>query len=160
MGARGAQLEGQREGRGLHLTLTGKRGRGSNPPPLLFENGDMAEFLDFDPVTGIAHYFDHDEMTNETRITYVQDVQPLLDYTRAMANDGATDQGIKKGWWLYAKIPPIVQVKMKAKGIDINDPKATQRIIQEINEHYPALKCTQKNDGKRAATQIYLPDAD
>lgn len=118
----------------------------------------MADFLDYDPVTGVAHYFDHDEMTNETKITYVQDVEPLLNYTKRLANDSATDKGIKKGWWLYAKIPPIVQIKMKAKGIDLMDPGSTNRIIQEINEHYPALKCTQKNDGKKAATLI-IPGA-
>jgi len=115
----------------------------------------MAEFLDFDPSTGITHYFDHDEMTNETKIHYVQDVAPILDYTRDLANHSATDKGIKEGWWLYAKIPAIVQVKLKAKGIDINDPSATKRIIQEINEHYPALKCTQKKqDGK--ASQLFI----
>ena len=42
-------------------------------------------------------------------IRYVQDVEPLLKYTRALANDGGTDQGIKKGFWLYAKIPAVVQ---------------------------------------------------
>jgi hypothetical protein len=115
----------------------------------------VAEFLDFDPVTGIAHYFDHDEMTNETKIHYVQDVEPLLKYTQGCANDGLTDGGIKKGWWLYAKIPAIVQVKLKAKGIDITDPTATKRIIQEINEHYPMLKTTQKNHGGKSK-QLYV----
>ena len=116
----------------------------------------MSTFLDFDPITGITHYFDHDETTNLSSITYVQDVEPLLEYTKAMANASATDGGIKKGWWLYAKIPPIVQVKMRAKGINLNDPQATKRIIQEINEHYPALKVTQKNDSG-IAPQIYVP---
>lgn len=116
----------------------------------------MSEFLDYDPVTGITHYFDHDEMTNESRITYVQDVESLLDYNKSLANASATDGGIKKGWWLYAKIPPIVQIKLRSKGIDINDPNATKRIIQEINEHYPALKVTQKNDSG-IAKQLYVP---
>jgi hypothetical protein len=123
----------------------------------------VAEFLDFDPYTGIAHYFSHDEMTNLSSITSVQDVEPILDYTRNLANNNATDQGIKEGWWLYAKIPAIVQVKMRAKGIKLDDPSMTARIIQEINEHYPALKCTQKNEGARSGKQIYLPpvsDAD
>lgn len=113
------------------------------------------ELLDFDPITGIAHYFDHDEMTNETRIHYVQDVEHILDHTKALARDGLTDGGIKKGWWLYAKIPPIVQVKLRAKGIRLNDPTATKRIIQEINENYPYLKVTQKVDGG-TAPQIFL----
>lgn len=116
----------------------------------------MPEFLDFDPVTGITHWFDHDEMTQETRITYTQDVQPILDYTRRLASESATDRGIKEGWWKYAVIPAIVQVKLRAMGIDINDPTATKRIIEEINTHYPALKTTQKTDGGKLK-QIYLP---
>lgn len=116
----------------------------------------MAEFLDYDPLTGVSHYFAHDEMTGLSSITTVQDVQPILDRNKQMANEGATDGGIKKGWWLYASIPPVVQLKMRAKGIRLDDPGMTKRIIQEINEHYPALKCTQKNqDGVKA--QIYLP---
>jgi hypothetical protein len=116
----------------------------------------VAEFLDFDPVTGITHWFDHDEQTNETHITYTQDVEPLLEWNKMLRNEGATDSGIKKGWWLYAKIPAIVQVKLKAKGIDLADPTATKRIIQEINEHYPALKCTTKRDGGMVP-KLYMP---
>ena len=109
-------------------------------------------------MTGITHWFDHDELTNETRITYTQDVEPLLEWNKMLRNEGATDSGIKKGWWLYAKIPAIVQVKLKAKGIDLADPTATKRIIQEINEHYPALKCTEKNHG-RSLPKLYIPGA-
>lgn len=116
----------------------------------------MSEFLDYDPITGITHWFDHDDLTNETRITSMQDVEPLLDYNKRLANDNATDGGIKRGWWLYAKIPPVVMLKMRAKGIDLNDPNATKRIVQEINEHYPAFKVTQKNDSGIAPT-IYVP---
>lgn len=116
----------------------------------------MAEFLDFDPLTGVAHYFEHDEVTNETRITTVQDVEPVLEWNKRVRNDNLTDGGIKKGWWLYAKIPAAVELKMRAKGIKLTDPDATTRIVQEINEHYPQLKTTQKWDGKRAAT-IYMP---
>jgi hypothetical protein len=47
-------------------------------------------------------------------------------------------------------------VKLHAKGIDINDPGATKRIIQEINEHYPALKTTEKKDSGKAA-QLFVP---
>jgi hypothetical protein len=117
----------------------------------------LAEFLDFDPVTGITHYFDYDEATGDAKIRYVQDVQPIVDYCKALANDGGTDQGIKEGWWLYAKIPAVVQVHLKIKGIDINDPSATKRIIEEINTHFPHLKTTQKVDGGKLK-QIYLPE--
>ena len=116
----------------------------------------MAHLLDFDPLTGIAHYFSHDEMTNETHITTVQDIEPVLKYNERMRNDSLTDGGIKKGFWLYAKVPAVVQLKMRQKGIDINDPTATKRIIQEINEHYPQLKCTQKNDSG-VAPKLFVP---
>lgn len=109
----------------------------------------MADFLDYDPVTGISNYFDYDEMTGEARITRVADVEPLLDYTRKLAREGGTDKGIKKGFWLYAKVPPIVELQMRAKGISLTDADATKRIIQEINTNYPHLKCTQKVDGGR-----------
>lgn len=116
----------------------------------------MSEFLDYDPVTGISHYFDYNEATGDAIITSQGDVEPLLNHTRSLANDKATDGGIKKGWWLYAKIPPIVMLKMRAKGIDIHDSNATKRIIQEINEHYPALKVTQKNDSG-IAPAVFVP---
>lgn len=114
----------------------------------------MAEILDFDPVTGITHYFDHDELTNETRITYEQDVEKLVDYNKSI--QGEKDGGIKRGFWLYAKIPPVVQVAMRAKGIKLNDPDATRRIVQEINENYPHLKVTQKHHGV-GLKQLYVP---
>jgi hypothetical protein len=117
----------------------------------------MAEFLDFDPVTGISHYTDFDDASGEMKIYYEQDVEPILKYTRALANDSGTDQGIKRGFWLYAKVPPVVQVAMRHKGIDINDPNATKRIIEEINTHYADLKCTQKAEGGKLK-QIYLPE--
>lgn len=116
----------------------------------------MPEFLDYDPHTGITHWFDHDEMTNETRITYTQDIEPLIEYNKRLSNDSLTDRGIKEGWWLYAKIPAIVQVILKQKGIDITDPASTKRIVQEINTHYPVLKCTQKTDGGKLK-EIYVP---
>jgi len=118
----------------------------------------MSELLDFDPETGIAHYFDYDNATDQSRITTVQDVQPLMEYNQRLRNDNLTDKGIKAGWWLYAKIPAVVQLRMRAKGIDLNDPGSTKRIVQEINEHYPMLKTTTKNDSGIRPT-IFMPAA-
>ncbi len=106
----------------------------------------MPEFFDYDPMTGLRYDYGFDEETGRAAITTTQDVQAVLDYTKALANDGATDKGIKKGWWLYAKVPAIVQLQLRAKGIRLDDPTATQRIIAEINENYPHLKCTQKHE--------------
>ena len=118
----------------------------------------MATLLDFDPETGVAHYFDYDHETDLSRITTVQDIEPLLEYNQRLRNERATDGGIKAGWWLYAKIPAVVQLKMRAKGIDINDPGSTKRIIQEINEHYPQLKTTVKNDSG-IRPKLFMPAA-
>ena len=118
----------------------------------------MATLLDFDPETGISHYFDYDNETDLSRITTVQDIEPLLEYNQRLRNERATDGGIKAGWWLYAKIPAVVQLKMRAKGIDINDPGSTKRIIQEINEHYPQLKTTVKNDSG-IRPKLFMPAA-
>lgn len=117
----------------------------------------MAEFLDYDPDRGISHYFGYNEETGEAEITTVQDVEAVAEYAKTLANDDRNfTRGVKKGWWLYAKIPAIVELKMRAKGIDLKDPAATKRIIQEINEHYPAFKCTQKNHLGRAA-KLFVP---
>ena len=71
----------------------------------------------------------------------------VIEHARAMAVDAAAE-----AQW---KLATDLSSRLKAKGIDINDPSATKRIIQEINEHYPALKCTQKKqDGK--ASQLFI----
>ena len=72
----------------------------------------MRRFLGNDPITGITEYFHFDDMTKEIHIESVQDVEPLLDLNRSMANDeDYTKQGIKNGTWHYASIPTIVQLK-------------------------------------------------
>lgn len=107
----------------------------------------MPEFLDYDPYSGITHTFDYDEMTGEVSIGYESDIEAVLDYNKALANSGHNDRGIKQNWWLYAKIPPIWQIKLRARGFRLDGSDDTQRLLAEINTHAPALKCTQKNHG-------------
>lgn len=109
----------------------------------------MSAFFDFDPLTGVRTDFDYDEETGNVHLHRTQDVEALLDYNKALANAGATDKGIKESWWLYAKIPPIFMLKMRAKGINVEDGRHIDRVISEINTNYPLLKCTQKNEGKK-----------
>lgn len=118
----------------------------------------MSEFIDFDPQTGVSHWWDYDAQTDKATITTRQDIEPILDWTKNAANQGLTDGGIKESWWLYAKIPTIYQVKMHQAGIKLNDPGATKRIIQWVNEHAPHLKCTTKQHGG-TKPKIYLPNA-
>lgn len=111
----------------------------------------MPEFFEYDPHTGIRTDFDFNEATGDVILSRTQDVEALLDYNKRLANDGITDKGIKESWWLYAKIPPIFMLKMRAKGINVEDGRHIDRVIAEINTNYPLLKCTQKNDGKKLA---------
>lgn len=103
----------------------------------------MSDFFEVDPLTGIRSDFKWDDMKQEYTIVRSQDVEPLLDRAKAMANEGGLNrEDIKRGWWHYATIPPIVQLQMRAKGINISDPDHQKRMIQEINTHYPHLKTT------------------
>lgn len=69
-------------------------------------------FLDYDPLTGVTEYFHHDESTNTSYVETVQDVDPILDDNKALANDEeVTKKGIKNGMWKYAGIPIWVQMK-------------------------------------------------
>jgi hypothetical protein len=109
----------------------------------------MAEFLDYDPHTGITHTYDFNEETGEAQIHYEADVSALLDYNKALASSGLNDRGIKQSWWTYAKLPPIWYIKLRARGFKLDGTDDTQRLLAEINTHAPALKCTQLNHGKK-----------
>lgn len=114
----------------------------------------MAEFLDYDPLTGLRYDWEWDAEKGEATIRTTQDVQPIIDRAKALANDSLRDNGIKKGWWHYCYVPPIVELQLRAKGINIHDKGATKRLLEEINTNYPHLKVTQKSEGGKL-TQIY-----
>jgi hypothetical protein len=111
----------------------------------------MAEFFEYDPHSGIRTDMEYDESTGNVTFHRTQNVEALLDYNKALARDGLTDKGIKESWWLYAKIPPIFMLQMRAKGINVEDGRHIDRVLQEINTNFPYLKCTQKNEGKKLA---------
>lgn len=105
----------------------------------------MSKFFDYDPVKGVTEYFDYDEESETAKITYVQDIQPLLDWCKTNRNDGDVwKHGVKESWALYAKIPAVVQIELRKKGIDINNPNHSEAVFKEINQNYPYLKCTAK----------------
>jgi hypothetical protein len=102
----------------------------------------MSDFFEVDPLTGIRSDFKWNESSQEYTINRYEDVEPALDRAKAMASEGLNREDIKKGWWHYATIPPIVQLQLRAKGILIHDPDHQKRMIQEINTNYPFLKVT------------------
>jgi hypothetical protein len=115
----------------------------------------MSDFMEIDPISGIRSDFKWNENDQEYTIVRTADVEPVLDFTKAVANEvGINREDIQKGWWLYAKIPPIVEVQMRAKGIHVGNPDHHARMLAEINTHYPYLKTTTGNDGGRAGKVI------
>ena len=108
----------------------------------------MSDFFEYDPTTGIRTDTVWDEMKQEMTLVRTADVEPVLNFTKEMANDSTvSQQGIKQGWWLYAKIPPIVLLQMRAKGINVFDKNDEKRMFEELNTHYPHLKTTTGNHG-------------
>jgi hypothetical protein len=108
----------------------------------------MAEFFEYDPFTGIKTETAWDEQAQEMTLIRTADVEPVLDFTKAVANEvGMNREDMKKGWWLYAKLPPIVIVQMMAKGINPFDQNDQKRMFAEINTHYSYLKTTTGVEG-------------
>ena len=100
---------------------------------------------EYDPITGLYEDYHLDDNGRFTIKTW-QDVEPYLDYAKAVANEGLADAGWKKnGFTNYAIIPPIVQAQMFKRGINFMDPNQTKRVVQEINKNYPYLKTTYKH---------------
>lgn len=105
----------------------------------------MPLVFDHDPVTGITEYFDYDPIKDEISITSVQDAKCVVDQSTTLRNDeDYSRKGIKNDWWHYATIPPIVEMQLRKKGINIYDANCTKALLREINQNYPWLKVTTK----------------
>jgi hypothetical protein len=116
----------------------------------------VSDFFEYDPITGIRTDTKWDENLQQMTLIRTADVEPILDHAKSMANDSSVSQdGIKKGWWQYASLPPIVILQMKAKGINVFDQNDQKKMFAEINEHYPHLKTTTKVEGRRSSAKIY-----
>jgi hypothetical protein len=113
--------------------------------------------MEIDPVTGIKTDWKWNENDQTYTLQRSADVEPVLDYAKAISNEvGLNKPDIDKGWWLYAKIPPIVIVQMRAKGINVFDHTHQKRMFAEINEHYPHLKTTTGQEGASSTKKIFL----
>jgi hypothetical protein len=105
----------------------------------------MAKFLDWDPVRGLAQYEDRTQGGN-LQVHYKQDVEPVLELAKYERTHGLADKaGKKQEMYLYARIPPVIQLKLKYEmGLDIHNRNHLKRIFEVINRDYPMLKCTDK----------------
>jgi hypothetical protein len=102
----------------------------------------MAEFFDYDPLTGVSYYTEQEG--NTTLLHTVQDCQGLIDRNTKISNEGLADKGIKENWWHYCDIPTVVMLELRKKGIDIFNPDDGERMFEIINRDYPYLKRTHK----------------
>ncbi len=103
--------------------------------------------LDFDPLTGKKVIMDYRDDGRDVRVITQQDLTPLLDRNRALANDeDYTRQGIKEDRWHYASIPEVLWPELLQKhGVDMKAKRMDwPRLFRVINEHYPYLKTTHK----------------
>lgn len=109
----------------------------------------MAKFMDYDPLRGVAEY---EDMTDDNRmqIHYRQDVEPVLEVAKTERINGLTDKGIKNDMWLYARIPPVVILKLKYEyGVDIFKRDHLKKALDLINREFPYLKTTEKHHDLR-----------
>lgn len=110
----------------------------------------MPEFFDYKPETGVMDLWDYDEMTGMAFIHQKQDLELFFKRNSEARNTGACNKGIMDGgreFHFYCSIPPVVQIELRNKGIDIysKDPTMIRRMFAEINQHYPYLKMTDKH---------------
>jgi hypothetical protein len=80
------------------------------------------------------------------QLHYRQDVEPVLELAKHERTHGLADKaGKKQELYLYARIPPVIQLKLKyEKGLDVNNRNHMKRIFDVINSEYPMLKTTDK----------------
>lgn len=103
------------------------------------------EFFDHDPITGTTEYFDYDHITGRIAIRTVQDVEPVVEFCKAMVNEQVGDANFRGEGWLYAALPMAVVGQMLRKGINIMDSNDSKKLLDEINSNYPYLKTTHRH---------------
>ncbi len=103
----------------------------------------MPAFIDKSP-GGMETWVDQNE-DSETRVHYRQDVEPTLNFAKALRNDGLTDAGMKRDLWLYASIPPVVIMKLRLEyGVDVFNKNHQKRLFELLNTEFRYLKTTEK----------------
>lgn len=87
--------------------------------------------LSVDPVARTQTWHYYDDLTDETYIEEVQDVQPFLERNNRLRNDDDYKRkGIKEDWYHVASIPNAVIMKwLREEGIDFYN-----------EDHWPAIK--------------------
>ena len=101
----------------------------------------MAEFFDYDPLTGMTYTTEYNENDDTTTVHSSQDLQAVVDYATRVRNNN-DNSGIKEEWWRYCIIPTHVELALRDKGIHIHNKNHQKAMFREINQNYPYLKLT------------------
>jgi len=111
----------------------------------------MAQFLDYDPLRGMAEYQDSTYGDNRLQIHYLQDVESVLELAKTERINGLADIGKKPDdIRLYARLPPVIILKLKYEyGIDIFKKDHLAKAIDIINRDFPMFKTTEKHHDLR-----------
>lgn len=103
------------------------------------------EYFDHDPITGLTEYFSYDPITDRIAIKAVQDVEPVVDFCKAMVNQQIGDKNFRGEGWLYAALPMSVVGQLMQKGINIMDSNDNKKLLEEINTNYAYFKCSHRH---------------
>lgn len=105
----------------------------------------MPILFDVDAETGMRTLFDYDPINDQVRLTYQQDVSHFLDRMNEIRkNPDISAKGIKEDWWMYCSIPPVVEIELRSRGLDLHNRDHMKDILKIINSEYPYLKATDK----------------
>jgi len=104
--------------------------------------------LDVDPVTGIKTYHSYDYNSNITYIQKVQDVEPILERNKALANSEHQAKGIKSCWWHHATIPNTVIEAWLKEGVDIFSKAPEQKKLVRRMLNHPDWRYLRTGSGK------------
>ena len=104
----------------------------------------MAVTYDYNPARGTWYEYEDDPQTGGLYIHTKQDVQPVIDYAKAVKNSGLNEKRNRKtDFLLYATIPAHVELEIKQKyGFSIYDKNCTKKLMKVINQDYPYLRCS------------------
>ena len=82
-------------------------------------------------------------MARAVSLTSHQNLDAFFEEVKRKRDDpDAWKKGVKEEWAHYASIPPVIEMQLRKKGIDINNPLQTKELLKEINTNYPFLKVT------------------
>lgn len=103
----------------------------------------MSVFFDYDPNTGVTQTFDYDPVTEDVRLTSIQNLDTFFEAVKQKRdNPEAWAKGVKEEFAHYASIPPVIEMELLKQGIDIHNPHQTKELLKAINTKYPFLKVT------------------